>query len=164
MHVMYTAEETERVRARTLSCRTMMRAIAAAAFALCVAICFFVRTGNAARLQGIVIAVSTLSGWTVILLRAFCYVPGRALYTHMEGTLAAQCRDVYEGTITLERGTTRLPRSIWIRRVTLTDGEERIALSVLAEKARELPPDGTRVRVETVRKYIMGWEACRDQT
>lgn len=163
MHVLYTDEEMMRIRARARRCGALMGLIAAAGLAACVALCFFVTTGTAERLRVTAIAVSTLTGWAVILLQALVRAPDRAVSAHMEGMLAARERECFEGALSLDRTAIHLPKSIWIRRATLTDGERSVSLTVLENKVRQLPAEGTRVRVETVRKYIAGWEACHDQ-
>ncbi len=141
-----------------------MPIVAAAGLAVCAALCFFVDTANAGALQIAAIAVSTLTGRAVILLWTVWYTPAKAKCEHMEGVLSAAHRDGYAGVLTLEDGCWHIPKSIWIRKAALTgpDGETE-SLSVLADKAGALPPDGTAVRVQAVRRYILAWEAQHDE-
>ncbi len=165
MHVLYTPEEAAAIRRWARGLKVFMLALAAGALAACVSLCFFVTTANAGRLLAAAVIISTLAGWAVILLRAGWYAPAKAVYTHMEGVLAAQEREAFTGTLTPEAGTLRIPNSIWIRRVTLTDAQGgTVALSVPDGKAAQLPPAGTAVRVQTVRKYILAWEAAHEET
>ena len=57
-----------------------------------------------------------------------------------------------------------LPRSIAVRRALLTENGETTALSLNARLARRMPPDGTRVRVRTVRRYITAFEVCDEES
>ncbi len=164
LRFLYTAEEKDALLKKAKRFRTAMWAAAGAGFAICVLLCFFVRTANAGRMQIAVIAVSVLAGWAVILLRALGEEPARADGTHMEGLLSNPEHAFHTGRLTVKAQAVHLPRSIWVRRAVLTgtDGAER-SLSVLARKGGELPPRDTVIRVETVRGYIIGWEVAHDE-
>ena len=154
MQALYTEDEKEALEQRARRFRKGMIAAAAGSFALCAALCFFVNTANAGALQIAVIALSTLAGWAVILLGALGYAPARAESTHMAGLLGNPERETFTGRLVINTAADHLPRSIWIRRAKLTDGEGREhRLSVLARKRDELPGNGQTVTVETARKY-----------
>ena len=139
-----------------------MLALALTGFAACVALCCLVNTANEAAVRLAAAGVSTVFGWAVILVWALGYAPAKALYTHMEAVLN-ETREAFSGALRLEPGTLHIPKSIWIRKVTLTDADGNThALSILAEKADRLPPDGTQVRAETVRRYILSVEVLHD--
>ena len=164
MEDLYTAEEAAAIREKARRYAIAMAVAAGIALAACVCLCFFVTTANAGALQTAAIAVSTLAGWAVIILWAAWYVPAKADSSHMEGILACTESEEYAGCLRIEIGVWHIPKSIWIRKVTLTgtDGEKH-ALSILASKAGCLPEDGTGVRVRTVRKYITAWEVPHDE-
>ena len=163
MEALYTVEETAALRQKARRMRTLMLGIGLAGLAVCVTLCCFVNTAGAAALQIAVIAVSTLAGWAVILLWTVWYAPTKAQYEHMDGVLSAAERETYEGTLIVKKDLLHIPRSIWIRRVTLTDSQGGVqTLSVLADRVDALPERGARIRVEAVRKYILAWEALHE--
>ncbi len=159
---LYTAEEAAAIRARAGRLKARMIGLGLAGVVVCVILCCLVNTANENAIRLAVTAVSAAAGWAVILLWAAGYAPAKANHTHMEGVLG-QPRETFEGVLSVEKGALQIPKSIRIRRVTLTDPEGNArALSVLAEKAGELPPEGARVRAETVRKYILAVEVLQD--
>ena len=127
----------------------------------CAALCFFVNTANARRMLFGVIGLATVSGWVFILLRQMVYLPAHAEANHIAGIIAEETTE-YEGVLRLSPGAFQIPRSIAVRRATLTNGEESVTLSIDAALARRLPPDGSLVRVQTVRKYITGYEVLHE--
>ncbi len=124
------------------------------------ALCFFVNTANAQRMLFWVIGLATVSGWVFILLRQMVHSPAYAEASHTAGILADETEktEEYEGTLRLSPGAFQIPKSIAVRRATLINGEESVTLSIDAAYARRLPPDGSFLRVQTVRKYITGYE------
>ena len=159
---LYTQEEAAAVRARAKRLKTWMMILALTGLAVCVTLCCLVNTANETAVRIAVTAVSAVFGWAVILVWALGYAPARADYTHMEGVLGGE-RETFAGKLSLEEGAWHIPKSIWIRKVNLTDAEGNVQrLSVLAAKAGALPPEGTEVRVETVRKYILTAEVLHE--
>ena len=53
-------------------------------------------------------------------------------------------------------------RHLWVRGRILR--QRKPALSLNARLARRMPPDGTRVRVRTVRRYITAFEVCDEES
>ena len=161
--ILYTPEEAAAIRAKAKKLKILMLALSLACLVICILLCCLINTANEAAVRIAVISVSTVFGWAVILLWALGYAPAKADYTHMEGVLEGE-RESCIGTLSLEEGVLHIPKSIWIRRVTLTDdnGNTHI-LSVLADKAGSLPPEGTKVRAETVRKYIVAVEVLHEE-
>ena len=127
----------------------------------CAVLCFFVNTANARRMLFGVIGLATVSGWVFILLRQMVYLPAHAEANHIAGIIAEEAAE-YEGVLRLSPGAFQIPRSIAVRRATLTNGEESVTLSIDAALARRLPPDGSLLRVQTVRKYITGYEVLHE--
>ena len=156
---LYHREEAQRLARSGRRARYAAWGLLAACFAVCALLCGRVRTGNAQRLLGLVIAVSTAGGWAAILLLRLRSRPCRIVAAHMEGLLNNPEEAFSTGEISLRPGVVSIPGSIDIRKAELHGSGEPTVLNVLAEKAGELPPDGTRVRLRTVRGYIMGWEA-----
>ena len=164
MEALYTAAEADIIRRRARRLKAGMLAVALTGLAVCVGLCFGLTTANTDGRRLAVIAVSAAAGWTVILLRAVWFVPARAVYTHMDGVLSAGEREIFSGVLSVEKGAMHIPKSIWIRAVTLTGPDGRTeTLSVLADKAGQLPPDGTPIRAETVRRYILAWEVPHEE-
>ena len=160
--VLYTPEETATIRTRAKRLKTWLWALALTGMVICIVLCCLVNTANESAMRIAVTAVSTAFGWAVILVWALGYAPAKATYTHMEGVLGGE-RETFSGALSLEEGNWHIPKSIWIRKVNLTDaGGNEQKLSILSEKAKELPPEGTEVRVETVRKYILTVEVLHE--
>lgn len=156
----YSQEEMERHRRRAVWSGAAAWGALALGWLACAALCFFVNTANAQRMLFWVIGVATVSGWVFILLRQMAHLPAHAQVSHMAGILAdeAEKTEEYEGTLRLSPGAFQIPKSIAVRKVTLTNGEESVTLSIDAAYARLLPPDGSFLQVQTVRKYITGYE------
>ncbi len=157
MVVFYTAEEMEKQKRRARWSGAAAWVCLGLGWLACAALCFFVRTGNAKRMLFLIIGLATLSGWAFILLRQLICVPAQAEAHHMAGILTGEA-EAYEGTLLLSPGAFQIPRSIAVRKVMLTQGEETVSLNIDARLAQRLPKDGSFVRVRTVRKYITGFE------
>ena len=157
----YSREEMERHRRRAAWSGAAAWGALALGWLACAALCFFVNTANARRMLFGVIGLATVSGWVFILLRQMVYTPARAEASHMAGIIAEEATE-YEGVLRLSPGAFQIPRSIAVRRATLTNGEESVTLSIDAALARRLPPDGSFVRVQTARKYITGYEVLHE--
>lgn len=157
MTVFYTAEEMEKQKRRAGWSGAAAWACLGLGWLACAALCFFVRTGNARQMLFLIIGLATLSGWVFILLRQLICVPAQAEVHHMAGILEGET-EAYEGTLLLSPGAFQIPRSIAVRKVMLNQGEETVSLNVDARLAQRLPRNGSLVRVQTVRKYITGFE------
>ena len=157
----YSREEMERHRRRAAWSGAAAWGALALGWLACAALCFFVNTANARRMLFGVIGLATVSGWVFILLRQMVYLPAHAEANHIAGIIAEETTE-YEGVLRLSPGAFQIPRSIAVRRATLTNGEESVTLSIDAALARRLPPDGSLVRVQTVRKYITGYEVLHE--
>ena len=156
MTFLYSREEMERQRFRAKWSGAAAWAFLALGWLACAVLCFFVNTGNAQRMLYWLIGLATVSGWIFILLRQMVYAPAHAEAHHMAGILKEE-PDYYEGVLRLSPGAFQIPRSIAVRKATLTNGEETLSLNVDASLARRLP-DGAFVRVQTARKYIVAFE------
>ena len=157
----YSKEEMERHRRRAVWSGAAAWSALALGWIACAALCFFVNTANARRMLFGVIGLATVSGWVFILLRQMVYLPAHAEANHIAGIIAEEAAE-YEGVLRLSPGAFQIPRSIAVRRATLTNGEESVTLSIDAALARRLPPDGSFVRVQTARKYITGYEVLHE--
>ena len=157
----YSQEEMERHRRRAAWSGAAAWGALALGWLTCAVLCFFVNTANARRMLIWMIGLSTVSGWIFILLRQMVYAPAHAEASYMAGILTEEAAE-YEGVLRLSPGAFQIPRSIAVRRATLTNGEESVTLSIDAALARRLPPDGSLVRVQTVRKYITGYEVLHE--
>ena len=153
----YSKEEMERHRRRAAWSGAAAWGALALGWLACGVLCFFVNTANAQRMLYGVIGLATVSGWVFILLRQMVYLPAHAEANHIAGIITEESTD-YEGVLRLSPGAFQIPKSILVRRATLTNDEESVTLSIDAAFARRLPPDGSFLRVQTVRKYITGYE------
>ena len=157
----YSKEEMERHRRRAAWSGAAAWGALALGWLACGVLCFFVNTANAGRMLFGVIGMATVSGWVFILLRQMVYLPAHAEANHIAGIITEESTD-YEGVLRLSPGAFQIPKSILVRRATLTNDEESVTLSIDAAFARRLPPDGSFLRVQTVRKYITGYEVLHE--
>lgn len=155
---LYSQDEAVRMEKRARRGLISVCALLGAALAVCIVLCTRVRTGNAEKMLYAVIGVSSLAGWAAILLFSLLYLPSRAEYMHMKHMLSGEPEE-YEGRIRISPAVIQIPRSILVRKVFLTDGEETRTLYLDHRLIRRMPENGTPVRVQTVKKYITAWEA-----
>lgn len=156
MKRLYTPEEAQRWKQRTLHRLILAIAVFVTAITVCIILCGQVNTANAQTLLLIIIALSALSGWASMLLFYFSYAPAKAQAIHMQGILAGEA-ECAEGILTLHKDSFRIPKSITVRKATLQTAEGPLSLSVSAALARQLPA-GVPLRVETVRRFITAYE------
>lgn len=132
-------------------------ALMLASLIVCVFLCTRVRTGNADRMLFAVVGISAVTGWAVMLILFFCYAPAHAQERHICGILD-NSEEEYTGEMHVLGEKIHIPKSIDVYKVALKDGEETKTFHVNAVFLRELPENGTRVRVVAVRKFITGYE------
>lgn len=157
MKRLYTPEEAQRWRRRTRLSFAFCIVLAVLVLAVCILLCMRVNTANASQLLLTNIGLFTLAGWTVILTLYYVYTPAKAQAVHIEGMLAEEPQ-LHEGICTLQENTFRIPKSITVRSVSIASCEDTVSLHVSAALARQLPPSGTRLRVWTVRRFIIAYE------
>lgn len=142
--------------------RRQVRRYTAALYILCglglavfTALCLLTRTGNAAAMLRAGCASLVLSGWICIVFFLCALQPARRKQTHLEGLLNRE-PDRLEGRFFLTGDAFQIPKSVRVRKVRLETGKESLLLNLDEEKLSLAPPDGTEVRLETVRKFITG--------
>ncbi len=135
--------------------------VLALGWAACAALCFFVRTANARRMLFVIIGLATVSGWIFILLRQMVYLPAQAEQRHMASILSETAEE-HAGTLRLSPGAFQIPKGIAVRKASLSEDGRTITLNIDARLNKRLPPDGTAVRVLTVRKYITAFEVLHE--
>ena len=155
----YSQAETLRVDRRAKVSLYVSFALLLSALIACVVLCARVNTGNAETMLYTVIGVFTLAGWIAILLLRLVYFPSAAVCRHMKSILGGE-EDEMEGSLSLSPAAFQIPKGILARKVSLAaEGEEEPRkLNIDARLVKKLPPDGTRVRVRTVRKFITAVE------
>lgn len=125
-----------------------------------IGLCNHVNTQNADVLLGLVILISTLAGWAALIVYAFGYRPARARAEHMLGILQGE-KEQASGILRRTDEIFAIPKSVTVRKIALQQGEETLILHADSALVRQLPPDGTKVTVETVRKFITGYEVLQ---
>lgn len=156
---LYTKEKADQLRRKADQARTAAWLTAASALTACIVMCCLVRTANAGALQITVISVSVLAGWAVILLTALVTRPARAEAEHMLGLLADTPQE-HEGILTLKPDWVSIPKSITVRKVSLEENGSTLSLNLNSRMVSALPENGSRVRLLTVRSYIIAIEVC----
>ena len=123
------------------------------ALIICIVLCAQVNTGNAERM------LYTVIGWIAILLLRLIYFPSAAVCRHMKSIIGG-AEEELEGFLSLSPAPFQIPKGILARKVSLAvEGEEETRkLNINDRFVKKLPPDGTRVRVRTVRKFITAIE------
>ena len=154
---LYSRQAADRMGKRARTSLWTALAVLGVALAACVALCFRVRTGNAEQMLYTVIGLFTLAGWAAILLLQLVWKPSRAEYHHMNNVLSGREEEM-EGRLAVSPMAFQIPKSVLIRRVTLTDGEETKTLNLNARWVKLMPANGTAVRVKTAKKFITAIE------
>lgn len=157
MIVFYSQADTLRMGRRAKISLFLSCALIVSALIVCIALCMRVNTGNAERMLYTVIGLFTLAGWIAILLFRLVYLPSAAGYRHMKSILCGEETEM-EGTLTLTPAAFQIPKGILARKVKLTGEDESCTLNLDSRNVKKLPPEGTRVRVRVVRKFIMAIE------
>lgn len=157
MLTFYSPAEAERLSRRSRISLFTACALLLLALAVCVALCCRVNTGNAQTMLYAVIGTFTLAGWAAIVLLRLAWAPSAARYRHVKSILTGETVEL-EGTLRLTSAFFQIPKGIAVRKAVLEDGEETRSLNVDARLVKQLPPDGTRVRVRVVRKFITAVE------
>lgn len=156
MNRLYTLQAAQHWQRRAKTSLWLSLGLMAAATAVCILLCTRLTTANTQKLLLTDIVLFTLAGWVSMLVLYFFYAPAKAQATHMAGMLAAE-PETHEGALTLHRETFRIPKSITVRKASLHTSEGDLTLNVSASLARQLP-QGKRLRVWAVRKYITAYE------
>lgn len=130
------------------------------ALGVCIFLCTLADGRNTAQLLLPVVIISTLAGWAVMLAGAYLWQPARARAEHMKGILSGK-EEKYTGVLQRTGDSYSIPKSVTVKKVALVNGEERTLLHADSAVARLLPPDGERVRVTAVRKFITGYEVMK---
>lgn len=132
-------------------------ALMAGMLAVNIYLCSRVNTRNADQMLLWVVLLSVAAGWAALIFFVFAYRPARARADHMLGILSGE-RETAAGVLMRRKERFAIPKSVTVQKIALIQGEEALLLHADTAIARQLPPDGTRVTVETVRKFITGYE------
>ena len=147
------AEQKARARRSTL----VFRLFAAGMLLTFVTMCLLTRTANARTMFISMLAFMIPAGMICILLYSLRVRPDRAAVKHAETLLAGET-ETAEGVFRFAGGPVQIPGSVRVLPVILQDGEATRRLHLDETLAGCMPAEGTRVRVQTVSRYITGAE------
>ena len=150
-------QDLTRQREKTRRFQGLLAAICLLTVAGTICLCLLTRTENAARMLRIAWILTILGGWAGIAVFVCLLKPSRLRQQHLEGLLTRE-PVLREGIFHLTEEAFRIPGSVRVRQVVLTDGGEESRLNLDEELCSLAPPDGTRVRVTTVHRFITGVE------
>lgn len=156
MNRLYTPQSAQHWQHRAKASLWLSLGLMATALAVCILLCTRLTTANTQTLLLTDIILFTLAGWICMLVLYFVYAPAKAQAAHMAGMLAAE-PEMYEGVLTLHRESFHIPKSITVRKASLHTADGSLTLNVSASLSRQLP-QGKRLRVWAVRKYITAYE------
>lgn len=154
---LYSSSDISSLSRRKKVCLRLSLILSVLTVTVCTAICFFVRTSNAGKLQLAVTVFFTLGGWAVILLLRLGYFPAKAAEAHCAGILSAEPAELC-GILRLTGQRIRVPKSILVQHAVLHTENEEILLSVEDSRAALLPACDAPVRITVVRKFITSFE------
>lgn len=154
---LYRPEDLTRLTKQRKIWRIVLLTLTAAAVGACVLLCCGVTTRNAARRELAVILISILSGWTLLTLRYVFLVRSRREAEHAAHMLAGP-RVTRSGVLALTEDTVRIPGSVRIRRLTLTENGQACRLSVNVTKQKALGDLPRQVTVCTVHDFVVALE------
>ena len=164
-------QELAKTRNRSRTSAWVFRGLAAGTLILFIILCLMTRTANARILLWIMLISMTLLGWTGIVMYTGWVCPARAKARHLELLQSGETEE-HEGILRLSETPVRIPKSVWIRRVTL-EGEtplnpaeepEKIRLNLEERLADRMPADGSRIRVQSVHGYITAMEVLAEES
>lgn len=157
MNSLYSGAFSAQLEARKKRCLRQMGALMLLCLAACVFLCTQVRTGNADKLLFCTVALSAVTGWTVMCLIVFSYLPACAQLQHIAGIMKEETVQ-HEGVMHLRREKIHIPKSVDICKLSLETEDETLIFNVDAALLDQLPQDGARVRVLVARKFITACE------
>ena len=151
--------EQERIRQHKAARRDtrLFRAGTGGMLLLFVILCLMTRTANARTMLRIMLISMTALGWACIGFYAGRVRPGKARARHLR-TLSEGEPEIHEGIFRVAGGPVQIPGSVRVMRVTLEDGESVTRLYLDESMADRAPPDGSRVKVQAVNRYMTGME------
>ena len=135
----------------------VFRALAVLILLVLVILCLLTKTGNARTMLLISWICLIPLGWAAIACRLLYTEPARAEEKHLAG-LAEGTPETREGRITVTGDVFRIPKSVLVRKVRLETDGETLSLNLNEKLTGRMPPDGSLVRVMTVRKFITAME------
>ena len=128
----------------------------ACALAACLRLIALTGTENAARMEGMVIAVSTVAGWIVIYCSIFVVTARRRELSHAN-MLRKEKRQTVRGSVTVTIERVAIVRSITARRVEVSGDGEIHRLLVCENRADALAAAGVAV-LYTAHGYVAAYE------
>ena len=156
MEELYGEEDLARLKGQIRRRSAAYASLAAAALAVCVTLIALTRTGNAARMELAVIAVSTVAGWIVLYGCIFVVTARRRELRHAV-MLREEERQAVRGTVVVTDERVAIRRSITARRVEVRGEEETQRLMVCEARAEALKQAGADV-LYTVHGYVAAYE------
>ena len=127
---------------------------------LFVLLCLLTRTGNARTMLLIAMGSMTLTGWGILAFWLFAAEPAKAEASHLAGLREVE-GEIREGVLKLDPEGFRIPKSIRVLKVYLETDKGTLSLNLNEKLRAKVPPDGSRVRVKTARKFIVGMEILK---
>ena len=165
MGILIGKKDLAAARRRTVRNTWVFRILAVASLAVFIALCLNLKTINARNLTKAMILVMTLLGWACMGWYMGMLLPSRAKARHLETLLAGE-PETFEGRLHMAAAPEKIPKSVWVRRVTLEgdanpdtmEEPERKRMNLDEELAGRMPAEGSRIRVQAVHGYITGME------
>ena len=128
----------------------------ACALAACLRMIALTGTENAARMEVMVIAVSTIAGWIVIYCSIFVVTARRRELSHAN-MLRSEDRQTVRGSVTVTNERLAIVRSITARRVEVSGDGEIHRLLVCENRADALAAAGEAI-LYTAHGYVAAYE------
>lgn len=155
---LYSEADIEQLKRRINRWQTALWIFTACALAVCLGMIALTGTGNAAQMEGMVIAISTIAGWIVIYCSIFVVTVGRRELSHAN-MLRNEDRQTVRGSVAVTDEQVSIIRSITARRVEVNgDGETR-RLLVCENRADALAEAGAVV-LYTAHGYVAAYEVA----
>lgn len=155
---LYSDEDVAKFSRQIKRWRIALWIFTACALAACLRMIALTDTENAARMEGMVIAVSTVAGWIIIYCSIFVVTARRRVLSHAN-MLRNENRQTVRGSVTVTNERVSIIRSITARRVEVSgDGEPR-RLLVCEDRADVLAAAGAVV-LYTAHGYVAAYEVA----
>lgn len=155
---LYSETDLARLKSRIKRWQTALWILAVCALTVCLVLIVLTGTENAARMEGMVIAVSTIAGWIIIYCGIFVVTAGRRELSHAN-MLHNEMRQVVQGNVIVTDERVAITRSITARRVEVVMDEETRRLLVCENRADSLAAAGASV-LYTAHGYVAAYEVA----
>lgn len=156
---LYDRGEVERKRLANKIWIVAISVFAALCLAACITLCCLIDLRNVQKIQTAVMSIAVGGGWVIIYVLVSVIGENKRQAVHAENMLDGE-RGEYIGVIDIDKKKIKIPGSITIVKVALTDGEKTEKINLNISKANKLKNINGKVKLYAVHGYAVACEVC----